>query len=62
MPNSQERPPRTTETSPAPGRSSVTEATFAVQVQDFGPTGHGATYSTTQSGHAISGCYNVAPF
>ncbi|MFB7076968.1 hypothetical protein [Streptomyces sp. NPDC056308] len=41
---------------------SVTRATFAVQVQDAGTTGHGATYWTTQSAPPTSGCYNFAPF
>ncbi|MFJ8791736.1 hypothetical protein [Streptomyces sp. NPDC102462] len=40
----------------------VTPMSFAVQVQDSGPTGRGATYWTTQSAPPVSGCYNFAPF
>ncbi|MFL4909003.1 hypothetical protein ACJ6WF_38855 [Streptomyces sp. MMS24-I2-30] len=40
----------------------VTPMTFAVQVQDSGTTGRGATYWTTQSAPPASGCYNFAPF
>ncbi|WP_326809936.1 hypothetical protein OIE62_38365 [Streptomyces scopuliridis] len=40
----------------------VTPMTFAVQVQDSGTTGHGATYWTTESAPPTSGCYNFAPF
>nr|WP_055502155.1 hypothetical protein [Nonomuraea pusilla] len=38
------------------------ETVMAVQVQDSGAGGAGATYWTTQNEAPVSGCYNFAPF